>query len=106
MIQITRYKPMDKGPLKAFLDIYIEPWGLEIRDCSLMETDSGKWVNMPSERYTKDDGSTGYKSYLFFNDPQTRERFQNAVKSAVDEYVAQNAPSTSTQEPELEFWGV
>ncbi len=92
MIKITRYTPMDKGALKAFISIEVIKWNLNINDLSLFETGGRRWINFPSKKIDAKDGSDKptYFPYLKFTDKDTNERFNSAVITALDQYLKEN----------------
>ena len=49
MIECLKYKPINKGSLLGYADIFVPKMGLEIFGCSLHQKDGRRWVNFPSK---------------------------------------------------------
>lgn len=89
---------MNKGPLVAFVDIFVPQWGIEIHDLTLFKKGENRWINFPSREYTAKDGTKKYASYFRFVEAEKEkgEEFQKQVKQAIDAYLAQNGEMPQT----------
>ena len=67
------------------------PSGLVIHGCSLHRKDAARWISLPSRRYSKTDGSTGYAPVIEFATKDAGRRFQQAALEAVDSFLADGA---------------
>lgn len=100
MIEITKWKAINKNSLVAIFDVKIQKWGgFMIREMTLFQKDSQKWIGFPSKVYEKDNE----KKYFAFNMFETKEmalKFQEKVLEAIE-----SSPLTKvqeqTKEPEL-----
>lgn len=87
MIQVIKYKAINKNTLQAMIDIKVPKWGnFIIRDISYFKRSDQRWVSMPSRQYEKD-GEKKYYSYNMFEDLATMKQFQEKIMEALDEYV-------------------
>lgn len=108
MIEITKYKAVEKGTLVAFLDIKIQKWGnFFIRDITYFIKGDMRWISFPSQQYKKDD-TTKYKPYNGFEEDSIQKKFQEKVMEAIDEYTArqpqqQEGEESNQNESELPF---
>jgi hypothetical protein len=51
-MEVSNWKPINKGFLKGSFDVTINQYGITIVDCALFEKDGKRWVNFPSRKYT------------------------------------------------------
>ena len=87
---VTEYREVSKGTLVAFLTLEL-PSGMLLRDCSYnRKPDGSRWINTPSRRFEKHDGTTVWVKLVDFTDKQTYEKFQTAAKAAVDRYLVEH----------------
>ncbi|SPD74323.1 conserved hypothetical protein [uncultured Desulfobacterium sp.] len=85
-IIILKYRPFRKNTLIAFVDLGLEPSGLEIRECSLHEKNGKRWLGFPARPYQKD-GKTTYASIVQISDKGKWATFQKAAVAALDAYL-------------------
>jgi hypothetical protein len=98
MIEILRYKPINKGAMLGFFDCYIEKFGLEIFGCSLYEKDGRRWVNFPAKPY-EEEGQKKFSPDLRFRRREHAEAFSEACKKALDHFLeAQRAMGEKKEE--------
>lgn len=76
-MDIKNYRPINKGCLQACFDVFIDEWGMTIRDCCLFEKEGRKWINLPSRQYQSKEGTTKNFDYIVF-EKERKERFQKA----------------------------
>ncbi len=79
MIEIHNFKEYKKNTLQGFFDVKLTNIGLEIRGCCLHERDGGRWIQLPSKPYEKEDGSKAYTYILDFYQKDKRDIFQKEV---------------------------
>jgi hypothetical protein len=90
---------MVRGSLQGFADLQTN--GLTIKDCTLHEKDSARWVGLPGRpqldadrNVVRDDaGKVKYVNVLEFTSPDVRAKFTQAALVAIDEYQRAN-PAT------------
>jgi len=80
---------MEKGYLRGFFDVYIEPWGLTM-SCSYFDKDGKRWVTLPTREYEKD-GEKKYHSLVRF-DKERHFKFQDKVLELIDKGEYECAP--------------
>lgn len=91
MIECIRFKSYQKGHLQGFADLYIPKWGVEICGCSMYMKDGNRWLNLPSNEYTNNEGEKKFAPFLRFKEKKHWELFMKEAKKAVDEWCAANA---------------
>lgn len=90
MIEITHYKSINKNSLIATFSVKMQKWGnFQIRDCTLFQKGSQRWMSYPSRKYNAD-GKDKYFAFCGFEDRETNEAFQKKVLDAVDKYLITN----------------
>ena len=62
---------------------------MTIRDCSVFEKGTARWVSMPSRQYEDNEGSKRYIAYVLIEDEERRKEFSRLALRAVDEFRAQ-----------------
>lgn len=79
MLEILKYKDVNKGALRGKFDVKVHKWGgFVIRDMAYFEKGDRKWVAFPSRPY--DDGpEVKYYSYCFFDTPEMSKAFAERV---------------------------
>jgi hypothetical protein len=82
----TNWKPHVKNTLQGFLTLTL-PSGLVIHNCTLHRKNGVRWLGLPAQRYSKDDGSTSYATLIEFTTEEARQRFQEAALEAVDRFM-------------------
>jgi hypothetical protein len=101
MIVATDWRPNLKGPRQGFLDLELQPSGLLLHGCVLMESNGQRWISLPARPQTHKDGSpvldprSGKQAWtpiVEIKDRAARERFQAAALDAVDRLLGGSAP--------------
>jgi DNA-binding cell septation regulator SpoVG len=77
------WRPVVKNSLQGFLSLTL-PSGMIVRECSLHQKDSSRWVSMPAREYKKD-GESKWRAVIDFSDKETGKAFQKRALAAVDE---------------------
>ncbi len=86
-MEIIKFKPIDKGFLKAEIDVKLPKWGnFIIRKIKVFEKDGGKWLSFPSEEYEKD-GKKQYYQLCLFEDKAMLEMFHKHFFMAFEKYL-------------------
>jgi hypothetical protein len=83
---ISDWRPFVKNTLRGFFTI-TTPSGMVIHGCTLHCKNDARWVGMPAQKFTKDDGSTSYTPVIEFVDRATADRFRDAVLAALDKFL-------------------
>lgn len=91
-IEITSFKPMQKGSLRGFITFRMTNIGLELNGATLNEKDGKRWIGLPAKPFTKQDGSTGWQPLVAFYDRGMENKFRSAALKALDEYLAGTLP--------------
>ena len=96
MIEITKYKPIDKGTIFASFDIKIPKWGnFFIREILYFKKENQRWISFPSKQYEKE-GEKKYYPYNGFDDGAMTKAFQDKVFDALDKYIVSMSKSEAT----------
>lgn len=89
-IEIIKYKPLNKGSLKAIVDIYVSGYGLEIFGCTYFSKGNNqRWVSLPTKEIVKDNEKK-YLNIIRFRDKETSDRFQRGILEAIDLHEAKS----------------
>lgn len=56
MVRIEQYRNMDKGALKAFFTLIIDPQGLKFLDCRYFVSGDKRWFSFPQKEIKYTDG--------------------------------------------------
>jgi DNA-binding cell septation regulator SpoVG len=83
VFQVTNWKPYTKNTLRGFFTVTL-PSGLVIHNCTLHQKQDSRWVGMPSQKFTKEDGTTSYTPVIEFTNREASDRFRDAVLEALD----------------------
>lgn len=78
---ISNYKPIGKGALVAAFDLDT-PMGFRFPSLLLMEKGDRKWISFPGIPFEKD-GKKGYKNVVEIPDNDRRNKFNDAVLTAL-----------------------
>lgn len=102
-ITISDFKAFEKNTLRGFFTATLED-GLIIHNLSLHEKNGGRWIGMPSEKFTDREGRAGYKKLVEFTDRAALDAFRDACLDAIDALGQQasqpsRSSSTSTAPP-------
>ena len=90
-IEIKAFRKFEKNSLRGFVTVELPTVGLEIRDCTVHESNGKRWVGLPAKPYQAEDGSTKYSYIISFPDKAIYGAFQGQVLKALDEYIKHNA---------------
>jgi hypothetical protein len=52
----------------------------------LHETNGSRWIGLPSQKYTKEDGNLGYSPQIEFASKDAKYRFQSAAIEALNRF--------------------
>lgn len=88
MITCLKYRKAERGALVAFVDLFVDKWGLIVKNCTLHKKDGKRWINFPKNVYYDIGGEKRYQPILIFKDKKHYELFSKKAKEAVDLYLA------------------
>ena len=109
-MKILHYKSINKGSMVASFNVSFDKWAdFEIRNLTLFESGSKRWINFPSKEYEKD-GKKKFFELCHFPDREKNDKLKEAIMKAVDEHIKtlakQEAPSKNDfidQDDDLPF---
>lgn len=94
-VQVGKYREVNKGALKAFFEVILQPGSQKILDCKLFEKGTQSWIGWPSKEYKKPgQEKPEYIPLVAFLDREYSEALKVAVVAAIDKL-----KSASLQEP-------
>jgi hypothetical protein len=99
MIECIRYKPVNKGALLGFADLYIPQFDLEIYGCGVFQKDTHVWITMPSKETINDQGLKQYFSHLRFRDRTRMDSFSHEALQAIRPWMEAPRSNTPIMEP-------
>jgi hypothetical protein len=77
------WRRVEKNTLQGFVTLET-PSGLVLREVSLHQRDSDRWIGMPAKPWSRPDGTTSYTPMVEFKDAVTRNAFQKQALAAID----------------------
>lgn len=88
-MQILNYRKVQNGSsILAEFSVKVPAWHLILHKVKHMRgKNGGEFVTGPSEKYQTKEGETKYYKYWQFEDKETDDRFQAAVRRALDEFL-------------------
>lgn len=89
-VQVKEFRPFQKNSLRGFATLLLPSIGLQIKDCTLHESNGKRWVSLPAKPYQKPDGSQAYSYIVSFPDRNVYESFQRQALQAIDAHIAEN----------------
>ena len=88
MIEISKFELVNKGALIARFNCKMMKWGgLQIRECTLFESGSKRWINLPSRQYEDSEGKKKYYPFLAYEDRVMDDKFKESIMKAIDEHM-------------------
>jgi len=85
-----RIQPLERNTLRGFCEISIPDWNLTIKDVAVHRKNDSMWASPPSKAQIRDgilvkdaDGKIQYFNIFEFADRAARDRFSDAVITAV-----------------------
>ncbi len=93
MIECIKYKPVNKGSLLGFADLYMTETGLEIFGCGVFQKENRRWVTMPSNENIGPNGLKRYFAHLRFRERSQMDDFScqamMAIQPIIDDFSRQ-----------------
>jgi hypothetical protein len=108
MIEILKYKAIDKNFLMGFVDVKFssEYGSMYVKDISLFKKGEERWLSFPSQVYEKE-GKKKYKQYLGFESADHMQKFQRELFEKLEKSPtfrpAEAIPNISFTQSELPF---
>lgn len=83
-IEIHQYREVNKGSLKAFFTVVIQPQGQKILDCRYFVQGENKWFSFPQKEVEFNDGrKKEYIPLISFQNKDYLEALKNSVLIAL-----------------------
>jgi hypothetical protein len=84
--EVSNWKPYTKNTLQAFLSLSL-PSGMTLHGCSYHRKNDARWIGVPSQKFTKADGSVRYSPIVEFVEDDAYRRFQEQAIAAVERHL-------------------
>ena len=105
MIRCIKFTPLERGALRGFCDLAFDS-GLVVHDCTLMESNGRRWVNLPGKPQLDreknimrgEDGKVVYAPVLSIPDRARRDAFTAQALAAVDAFIGAQAAQPKPQQ--------
>lgn len=81
-VRCENFRTDEKGGLRGFCDLVIEPLGVRLYSCKLFRSGSREWIEFPSRQY-KAKGETKYVRTVDFTTRSAYQSFQSAALEAI-----------------------
>ena len=91
-MEITKYRPINKGCVIGNFGLKISKWGIFINDCTLFDKGGKRWISLPQRQY-EDKGEKKYAPYISFMEKSHMIAFTEKVLAILDEHIAKSASS-------------
>lgn len=98
MIECKFFKPLNKGCLLGYVDVFIPKFGLEINGLKLFQKNGKRWIAMPDREYTNKEGEKKYAPIVCFKEKNHFEVFSEQVKEAVEKWCKENSVPAGVEE--------
>ena len=85
-LEVLDWKAHEKNTLQAFLSLSL-PSGMILHGCSYHRRNDSRWIGVPSNKFTKADGSVSYTPIVEFTTDDAHRRFQQQAIACVDRYL-------------------
>lgn len=103
MIEILKFEHLNKGALVARFTCKMMKWGgLNIRECTLFNNGTKRWINLPSRQYEDSEGKKKYYPFIAFEERNLDEKFKETIMKAVDEYMAKNVQVSQPETDDIQ----
>lgn len=87
-VEITHYREVNKGALKAFFTIQFGPYGQKIFDCRYFVVGEKKWFSFPQREVSYTDGrKTEYFPYINFADKCYFDLLKQTVIKTLEQHI-------------------
>lgn len=98
-IEIISFRKLEKNTLRGFLTVRLTNVGLEIRDCTVHEKASKRWIVLPARQYTDKDGEERWALINYFYDDGRFHQFTKVTLKALDKFLATEQPPEQRDKP-------
>lgn len=89
-VEITHYREVNKGGLKAFFTIQFGEFGQKIFDCRYFVMADKKWFSFPQREVSYTDGrKTDYFPYISFVDKGYFDQLKNKIMKVLENYTSE-----------------
>jgi hypothetical protein len=88
------WKRVEKNTLQGFVTLET-PSGLVLKEVSVHQRDSDRWLGMPAKPWSRPDGTTSYTALVEFRDFAAKTAFQKQALEAIDVMLSELAREAS-----------
>lgn len=91
-VEITHYREVNKGGLKAFFTVQFGEYGQKIFDCRYFVMGEKKWFSFPQREVSYTDGrKTDYFPYINFGDKAYFDLLKNKIMKVLENYTSEKS---------------
>ena len=84
--EVSNWKRYAKDTVPAFLSFILSS-RMTLYGCRCHRKNDSRWIGVPSQKFTKPDGSVGYTPVVEFTTDDAHRRCQEQAIAAVDRYL-------------------
>lgn len=77
-MEIRNYKQINKGFVVGSFDLFVEKWGIVIREMTFFSKDNKSWISFPSRQFVKDNKKC-YSPLIKFEKNEINGKFQDEI---------------------------
>ncbi|MGC1485353.1 MAG: hypothetical protein WA789_16290 [Candidatus Acidiferrum sp.] len=81
--RVTNWKPFSKKSLRGFFTLTL-PSGMVLHQCSYFVKGDSRWIGLPSQKFTKKDGTVTYTPMVEFTSREVADKFRDQAVAALD----------------------
>lgn len=85
MIEVIDITPVEKGSVLARCDVRIKPWSMILKNVTVFQKGTQRWLGMPSRQFEKD-GEVKYEELIQFEGGAAK-RFRDQVMGAIEKWL-------------------
>ena len=82
-IEVLNFKPFNRGALRGWVDLIIQPIGLKFNGVAFFQKDGKEWLKLPQREYELN-GERRFSPIAEFDSKDAHDRFQRAALEALD----------------------
>lgn len=83
-IEVFNWKRYEKGFIRGFFSARLLPSQIIIHNLILFQKGGGRWIGLPSRKFTSIAGTRSYEPVVEIRDRTAADRFRDLVLAAID----------------------
>ena len=89
-MEICNLKVINKGVVRCGFNLFVEKWGVEIKNLLFFQKGNSEWISFPSREY-EEEGKKKYSPFIRFRDNKLMDAFSKQVIEAVKKEMEKEA---------------